>query len=327
MTGNRDVILQVRDLTKNYSTSAGKFGTTRKEVLAVDHVTMQVYRGETLGVVGESGCGKSTLGKIITHLLEPTSGEIYFEGEDIFAKKGAKLRELRQKMQIVFQDPYASLNPRMTIGDIIAEPLEIAGKNENKMERVIQLLEQVGMNQRDLRRFPGEFSGGQRQRVCIARAIALNPELLVCDEPVSALDVSVQSQILNLFNRLKKELGLTYIFISHDLSVVRHISDRICVMYLGNIVETGTTEAVYNYPEHPYTQCLLAAVLKPMPGSRHQQKTGDSGETVKKANVSAGCPFYPRCPKAMECCKTTKPEMTDMGEGHMVKCHLVSGKM
>lgn len=327
MTRNRDVILQVSNLTKNYSTSAGKFGTTRKEVLAVDHVTMQVYRGETLGVVGESGCGKSTLGKIITHLLEPTSGEIYFEGEDIFAKKGAKLRELRQKMQIVFQDPYASLNPRMTIGDIIAEPLEIAGKNENKMERVIQLLEQVGMNQRDLRRFPGEFSGGQRQRVCIARAIALNPELLVCDEPVSALDVSVQSQILNLFNRLKKELGLTYIFISHDLSVVRHISDRICVMYLGNIVETGTTEAVYNYPEHPYTQCLLAAVLKPMPGSRHQHKTGDSGEIVKKANVSAGCPFYPRCPKAMECCKTTKPEMTDMGEGHMVKCHLVSGKM
>lgn len=327
MTGNRDVILQVSDLTKKYSTSSGKFGTTKKEVLAVDHVTMQVYRGETLGVVGESGCGKSTLGRIITHLLEPTSGEIYFEGEDIFAKKGARLRELRQKMQIVFQDPYASLNPRMTIGDIIAEPLEIARKNENKMERVIQLLEQVGMNQRDLRRFPGEFSGGQRQRVCIARAIALNPELLVCDEPVSALDVSVQSQILNLFNRLKKELGLTYIFISHDLSVVRHISDRICVMYLGNVVETGTTEVVYNHPEHPYTQCLLSAVLKPVPGGRELQKAGVAGETVRKENVSAGCPFYPRCPKAMECCRVEKPKMTDIGEGHIVKCHLVSGKM
>ncbi len=327
MTGNRDVILQVSDLTKNYSTSSGKFGTIKKEVLAVDHVTMQVYRGETLGVVGESGCGKSTLGRIITHLLEPTSGGIYFEGEDIFAKKGAKLRELRQKMQIVFQDPYASLNPRMTIGDIIAEPLEIARKNGNKMERVIQLLEQVGMNQRDLRRFPGEFSGGQRQRVCIARAIALNPELLVCDEPVSALDVSVQSQILNLFNRLKKELGLTYIFISHDLSVVRHISDRICVMYLGNVVETGMTEAVYNHPEHPYTQCLLSAVLKPVPGSREQQKDGVTGEVVRKENTSAGCPFYPRCPKAMECCRVEKPEMTDIGGGHMVKCHLVSGKI
>lgn len=315
-------ILEIENLKKMFYTSSNQLFGKRKVFTAVNKVSFEVFSGETLGIVGESGCGKSTLGKMIMKLLEPTEGSIKFEGVDLVRAKGEQLKHLREKMQIVFQDPYGSLNPRMTVGDIIGEPLAIAGKTEEIDKRVLQLMEQVGMHGSDMNRFPQEFSGGQRQRICIARAIALRPKLLVCDEPVSALDVSVQSQILNLFNQLKKDLGLTYIFISHDLSVVQHVSDRICVMYLGHVVELGTTEEVYGNPMHPYTQCLLSAVLKPVPHSRDEKNDMKLGEITGKELEGTGCPFYLRCPKAMEICKTERPVQKIISEGHVVSCHL-----
>ena len=325
MREDKKVILKAENLSKIYMTGSGKFGVKKRKLAAVDKVSFEVYRGETLGIVGESGCGKSTLGKLIMRLLEPSEGEVYFEGEGIFQADRSRLRALREKMQIVFQDPYASLNPRMTIGDIIGESLEIAGRTKDVAGKVKELMQQTGLNPQDIKRFPNEFSGGQRQRVCIARAIALGPELLVCDEPVSALDVSVQSQILNLFNRLKRELGLTYLFISHDLSVVRHVSDRICVMYLGNIVEMGEAEEVYRHPLHPYTRCLLSAVLKPVPHSRSVGQKNFIGEITGKESEMTGCPFYPRCPDAKERCKERKPDVVDAGRGHIVRCMAVGG--
>lgn len=315
-------LLEVENLTKEFAISFHRFGRKKKKFLAVDHVSFQVYPRETLGIVGESGCGKSTLGKMIMKLIEPTEGCIKFEGTDISNIKGAQLKQLREQMQIVFQDPYGSLNPKMSVRNLIGEPLEIAGKTEHIDERVVELMEQVGMHARDLERFSYEFSGGQRQRICIARAIALEPKLLVCDEPVSALDVSVQSQILNLFNKLKQELGLTYIFISHDLSVIQHVSDKICVMYLGQVVEFGTTEEVYGNPLHPYTKCLLSAVLQPDVNTKRVRNSISLGEITGKETESAGCAFYTRCPYAMERCKTEKANQKRMTETHTVSCHL-----
>lgn len=316
-------ILRVENLSKLYCMDYLKFGSKKREFAAVNNISFEVYKGETLGIVGESGCGKSTLGKMIIRLVEASSGNIYFNDENIFEAKGKRLKELREKMQIVFQDPYAALNPRMTIEEIISEPLVIAKKDKNIKEETTELMKRVGINESDRFRYPTEFSGGQRQRICIARAIALNPELLICDEPVSALDVSIQSQILNLFNRLKKENNLTYIFISHDLSVVRHISDRICVMYLGNIVEIGDAEEIYSHPVHPYTRCLLSAILKPIPHSREINNKQVIGEITGIEYEIKGCSFYPRCPYATDICKSQQPKYVDLGNGHKVKCHMI----
>lgn len=316
-------ILQIENLSKIYYIDSLKFGSKKRKIAAVNHISLDVYKGETLGIVGESGCGKSTLGKMIIRLVEASSGNIYFRDENIFEAKGRQLKALREKMQIVFQDPYASLNPRMTIEEIISEPLVIAKKGKDIKEETKELIKRVGINENDRFRYPTEFSGGQRQRICIARAIALNPELLICDEPVSALDVSIQSQILNLFNRLKKENELTYIFISHDLSVVRHISDRICVMYLGNIVEIGDAEEIYSRPVHPYTRCLLSAILKPIPCSSDVNNKQVIGEIAGVDYEIKGCAFYPRCPYATDVCKNQIPRYVDLGNGHKVKCHIM----
>lgn len=315
-------LLEIENLTKKFAISSHQFGKKKKTISAVDHVSFQVFSGETLGIVGESGCGKSTLGRMIMKLIEPTEGCIKFEGRDISNIKGEKLKKFREQIQMVFQDPYGSLNPRMSVRDLIGEPLEIAGKTENIEERVVALMRQVGMHASDLERFSYEFSGGQRQRICIARAIALEPKLLVCDEPVSALDVSVQSQILNLFNKLKRELGLTYIFISHDLSVIQHVSDKICVMYLGQVVEFGTTDEVYEHPKHPYTKCLLSAVLQPDIQNKRKRNKVFVGEITGKETEEGGCAFYTRCPYAMERCKREKPEVKNVSENHVVSCHL-----
>lgn len=321
--GDKEKILQVENLSKIYYMDSLKFGSKKRKIAAVNNVSLEVYKGETLGIVGESGCGKSTLGKIIMRLVDASSGNIYFHDENIFEAKGKQLKALREKMQIVFQDPYASLNPRMTIEEIISEPLVIAKKDENVKEEIVELMKQVGINENDRFRYPTEFSGGQRQRICIARAIALDPELLICDEPVSALDVSIQSQILNLFNKLKKENELTYIFISHDLSVVRHVSDRICVMYLGSIVEIGDAEEIYSRPMHPYTRCLLSAILKPIPHSRDTNNKQVIGEITGEDYEIQGCAFYPRCPCATDICKNQVPEYVDLENGHKVKCHMI----
>ena len=315
-------ILEVEDVTKTFRISSGQLSRPKREIKALDRVSFTVAAGETLGVVGESGCGKSTLGKVIMRLLEADSGSVRFDGMEVLRAGKKQLRKIRENMQIIFQDPYASLNPRMTMEHIIGEPLQIAGRTQHMNERIIELTEQVGLSRRDLSRFPGEFSGGQRQRICIARAIALNPRLVICDEPVSALDVSVQSQILKLFNELKPELGLTYIFISHDLSVVRHVSDRICVMYLGSIVESGTTEEVYCNPAHPYTKCLLSAVLKPRPHSRKSEGPRLFSEISRTDAETEGCPFQSRCAEAIHICGCSRPADTEISDGHTVKCHL-----
>lgn len=316
----REPILAVENLCKTYTAGGLKKGT---KVKALQDVSFSVYPGETLGIVGESGCGKSTLGKIILRLIEPTSGSARFEGVDLFRAGRAQMKELRRNMQIIFQDPYASLDPRMTVGGIVAEPLEILGgmTAEERRCQVLELLETVGLDAACCNRFPNEFSGGQRQRVCIARALALKPRLIVCDEPVSALDVSIQSQILNLLRRLQRERFLTYLFISHDLSVIRHISDRICVMYLGRIVEFGPTAEVYSHPLHPYTQCLLSAVLPPVPHSRVHAAAVVRGEVSAAAAQEAGCPFRGRCPRSMERCAREMPAMADYN-GRQVCCHL-----
>lgn len=317
-------ILEVEHLSKVFypsSMRSRRDGTVKK---AVDDVSFSVMPGETFGIVGESGCGKTTLGKTILRLYEPTTGSAYLDGQDIFSANKQELKQLRKKMQIVFQDPYASLDPQMTIRNIIREPLDIDGELSltERNERVCQIMDWVGMHRDYLERFPYEFSGGQRQRICIARALALNPRLIICDEPVSALDVSVQSQVLNLFQQLQDRLGLTYLFISHDLSVVQHISDRICVMYLGQIMELGTTENVYKNPMHPYTQCLLSSVLQPVPNT-HSFQSGDdiAKKTVLRPKSDTGCPFYPRCPYATEICALQQPDMQEVEPGHMVKCH------
>jgi len=301
-----------------------EFPVKNGTVHAVSDVSFTIEKGETLGLVGESGCGKSTLGKLLLNLLPPTSGHVWFRGEDLSQYKGQKLRALRRGMQMIFQDPYASLDPRMTVGDIIMEPLNAHRIGRNRAERVElvkALMEQVGIRPELFIRFPHQFSGGQRQRIGIARALALNPELIICDEPVSALDVSIQAQILNLLSDLQADRGLTYLFISHDLNVVRYLSDRVIVMFLGQICELAPTEELYAAPRHPYTRFLLDAVPQPDPLKRDEERAILTGEVSSPVNPPSGCRFHPRWPHADERCRTDKPELSEMAPGHLCACH------
>ncbi len=314
-------LLRVTELTKYFVSRRGK-----AVIRAVDGVNLTLKSGETLGVVGESGCGKSTLGRTILRLIEPTSGEIEFDGQDLLSLGPSALRAKRREMQMIFQDPFASLDPRLDIGTIVAEPLVIhrIGDRASRRQATLDLLETVGLEPDATKLYPHEFSGGQRQRIGIARALALRPRLIIADEPVSALDVSIQSQILNLLVELRQRFGLSYIFISHDLAVVEHVSDTVAVMYLGRIVETAATEELFARPSHPYTEALISAVLQTDP-ARRDARMVLKGEMPDPENPPAGCPFHPRCPKAMEVCSSTTPKETDIGsEGrpHLVRCHL-----
>jgi oligopeptide transport system ATP-binding protein len=297
------------------------------DIKAVDGISFFIRSGETLGLVGESGCGKSTTGRAILQLYRPTEGDVYFEGENLCQLKGEKLRRMRRKMQMIFQDPYASLNPRMTVGNIIGEPLEVHNilKGKALKERVQELLRVVGLNPYFINRYPHEFSGGQRQRIGVARALAVNPSFIICDEPISALDVSIQAQIINLLEELQEQFGLTYLFIAHDLSVVRHISDRVAVMYLGKIVELTDRYTLYNDPKHPYTQALLSAVPIPDPFvEEKRQRVILEGDVPSPANPPKGCNFNTRCPVVMDICKESEPEFKDIGGEHWVACFRVS---
>jgi oligopeptide transport system ATP-binding protein len=296
------------------------------DIKAVDGISFFIRSGETLGLVGESGCGKSTTGRAILQLYRPTAGDVYFEGENLCQLKGEKLRRMRRKMQMIFQDPYASLNPRMTVGNIIGEPLEVHNilKGRALKERVQELLQVVGLNPYFINRYPHEFSGGQRQRIGVARSLAVNPSFIICDEPISALDVSIQAQIINLLEELQEQFGLTYLFIAHDLSVVRHISDRVAVMYLGKIVELTDRYTLYNDPKHPYTQALLSAVPIPDPFVEEERRRIIlEGDVPSPANPPKGCNFNTRCPVAMDICKESDPEFKDIGGQHWVACFRV----
>lgn len=322
-----DVLLSVRNLTKRFPIKGGLLGREVASVKAVSGVSFDIKRGETLGLVGESGCGKSTLGRCILRLLEPTSGQVIFKGQDITHLPRAEMRKLRRNMQIIFQDPYASLNPRMTVEDILGEPLEIHGlcqSKEEKKKRILKLLDLCGLRREAIARYPHEFSGGQRQRICIARALAVEPEFIVCDEPVSALDVSIQAQIVNLMQDLQKELGLTYLFIAHDLKVVEHISNRVAVMYLGKIAELAQAEELYQDPKHPYTRALLSAIPIPDPSYR-KERIILRGDVPSPISPPPGCYFHPRCPKAQENCKVDPPVLKDERSPgqlvHDVSCH------
>jgi len=317
--------VEVRDLVKHFPITKGiVFQKRVGAVQAVDGVSFDIDRGETLGIVGETGCGKSTTARLIMRLLEPTSGTISFEGEDITGLKGARLKAVRRDMQMIFQDPYSSLNPRKTIGSIIGEPFAIHGleKGEGERKRAVQeLMETVGLNPEHYNRYPHEFSGGQRQRIGVARALALKPKLLIADEPVSALDVSIQAQVLNLLRDLQREFGLTVVFIAHDLSVVRHMCDRVAVMYLGKIVEIGSGDALYGFPRHPYTGALLSAVPVADPAHHGEQRRLLSGDVPSPANPPSACRFHTRCPKAQELCSTQEPLLEEMDSGTRAACH------
>ena len=316
-------LLQVTDLQMHFPVREGILMRTRKFNRAVDGVSLHINPGETLGLVGESGCGKSTLGRCVSRLYAPTAGSIQFEGEEISDLKGKALLPYRQHIQMIFQDPMESLNARHTVGEILEEPLIIhrLGDKAQRMSRVRELLDIVGLPARSATRYPFEFSGGQRQRIGIARAIALNPKLIICDEPVSALDVSIQSQILNLLNDLQQELGLAYLFIAHDLAVVKHISDRVAIMYLGNIVEYASGERIYNAPAHPYTRSLISAIPVPDP-HRKAQRQVLSGDVPSPINPPSGCHFHPRCPEVMERCRSEAPELIAREHDHACACHL-----
>ena len=315
-------LLEVRELKKYYPVAGGFFGTAEKAVRAVDGISFTLGRGETIGVVGESGCGKSTAAKTIMRLIEPSGGRVLLDGADITAMSKPRFRAYRKQMQIVFQDPYSSLNPRMASGAIVAEPLRNfgAGKGERE-ERAAQLFDRVGLHREAMRKYPHEFSGGQRQRLGIARALALKPKLIVCDEPVSALDVSIQAQIINLLIDLQQELGISYVFVAHDLAVVQHISDRVAVMYLGRIVEIGDADRLFADPRHPYTRALLSAVPSPQP-SGAKKRIILKGDVPSPMSPPSGCHFHPRCPNAMERCKQEAPLLRDVGGGYRVACHL-----
>ncbi|MBX3500501.1 MAG: dipeptide ABC transporter ATP-binding protein [Alphaproteobacteria bacterium] len=319
-------LLKVKDLKKHFAVRGGVLSRIVDHVHAVDGVSLEVAQGETLGVVGESGCGKSTTGRCILRLIEPTSGEIWFQGQDVRQMGGEKLRALRRDMQIIFQDPYASLNPRLTVGGIIGEALQIhnlAKNNKEIEERVVGLLETVGLRPEYMHRYPHEFSGGQRQRIGIARALAVEPKLIVCDEPVSALDVSVQAQVINLLEDLQEKFGLTYLFIAHDLSVVEHISDRVAVMYLGRVVEVATAKDLYANPKHPYTEALLSAVPIPDPKAK-RKRIVLQGDVPNPIRPPSGCHFHTRCPIAVERCSKDVPHLKQTAQGHWVSCHLRS---
>jgi peptide/nickel transport system ATP-binding protein len=316
------VLLVVEDLKKHFPITGGFLSRVRGYVKAVDGVSFSIMDGETFGLVGESGCGKSTLGKVILRLLDATEGQVTFEGRDIFGISDEEMRALRRKMQVVFQDPYSSLNPRMTVGDIVGEPLGFHGiaKGAEKSQEVERLLEVVGLPSNHIHRYPHEFSGGQRQRIGIARALAVSPKLLICDEPVSALDVSIRSQILNLLADLQQDFGLTYLFIAHDLAVVRHLSDRVGVMYLGKMMELATSEELYQNPLHPYTQALMSAIPIPNPGAR-RKRIILKGDVPSPVNPPAGCRFHERCRLVKPICREVEPSLSVVGSGHAVACH------
>ncbi|WP_280772253.1 ABC transporter ATP-binding protein [Salipaludibacillus daqingensis] len=316
-------LLQVEELKKYYPVRGGFFRRKVGDVKAVDNISLELKRGETFGLVGESGCGKSTAGRTITRLFKPTEGKIFFEGRDITNLRGSELRDLRQDIQMVFQDPYASLNPKMMVGSIVSEPLVNYGKgSENSLKQeVMDLLLRVGLPEDAYFKYPHEFSGGQRQRIGIARALALKPKLIVADEPVSALDVSVQSQVLNLLKELQAEFDLTLLFIAHDLSVVKHMSDRIGVMYLGNLVEVSDADEIYINPKHPYTQALISAIPQPDPRNK-SERIILSGDVPSPQNPPVGCPFHPRCPQVMPECSEKKPHLKEVNKEHRVSCLL-----
>ena len=324
---SKDILLQVEHLVKYFPITRGILIQRQVgAVHAVDDISFNIYQGETLGLVGESGCGKSTTGRTILQLYRPTSGSVIYEGRDLTKLKGEELRKTRRRMQMIFQDPYASLNPRMTVGEIIGEPMTIHRTHQGKErdERVQHLLALVGLNPGFSNRYPHEFSGGQRQRIGVARALALDPALIVCDEPISALDVSIQAQVINLLEDLQRDLGLTYLFIAHDLSVVKHISDRVAVMYLGVIVELADRAELYKHPLHPYTKALLSAVPIPDPVAEEQrQRIILQGDVPSPVNPPSGCRFRTRCPLAVEICAEKKPEFRMVSPDHSVACHLV----
>lgn len=318
-------LLEVKNLKKHFPIKGGIFGKQIGAVKAVDGLDFYIKEGETLGMVGESGCGKSTTGRLILRLIEPTEGEVTFDGKKVLRLNKHEMREMRKDMQIIFQDPYASLNPRMTVGDIIGEAIQIhklAGSKQERQKQVHDLLEKVGLTKAHAARYPHEFSGGQRQRVGIARALAVNPKLIICDEPVSALDVSIQAQVINLMQDLQKEFGLTYLFIAHDLSVVKHISDRVAVMYLGKMVELASKEELYSNPKHPYTQALLSAIPIADPTVKRERILLE-GDVPSPINPPSGCRFHTRCPYAKDICKVEDPTFKDTGDEHFVACHLV----
>ena len=326
MADNNTPLLKVEHLYKEFPTGSGFMGGkfSKKVVSAVNDLSFEIRAGETFGLVGESGCGKSTTGRAIMHLDPPTSGKVYFEGRDISKMNKKELKAMRREMQFIFQDPYASLNPRMTIGEIISEPMVIhgIGTPEERIERVRELLDVVGLNPEHINRYPHEFSGGQRQRVGIARSFILRPKLIICDEPVSALDVSIQAQVLNLLKDLQKQYGTAYLFIAHDLSVVQHISDRVAVMYLGKMVELSDWKSLYAEPNHPYTQALLSAVPIPDPDVQQNRKRIIlAGDPPSPIDPPSGCRFHTRCPIAQAKCSEETPEFREIGEGHFCACH------
>ena len=319
-----DTLVEVRNLKEYFNIATGAF--TTRPLKAVDDVSFSIHRGETLGLVGESGCGKTTVGRTLLHLYKPTAGQIFFDGKEVKTKKD--VLEYRRKSAMVFQDPYSSLNPRMTVADIIGEPLDVHKMYTNKKEReekILGLMAKVGLNSEHANRYAHEFSGGQRQRIGIARAMAMNPQFVVCDEPVSALDVSIQAQVINMFDELQEQMGLTYLFIAHDLLVVRHISDRIAVMYLGKMVELADATEIYDHPLHPYTKCLMSAVPLPDPKkARENHRIVLSGDIPSPLNAPSGCPFRTRCPYATEVCAASMPEFKEVQSGHFVACHRIN---
>lgn len=322
-----DVLLEVKNLKKYFPVRKGFFGGEKLNVQAVDDITFNIKKGETFGLVGESGCGKSTTGRTIIRLYDVTDGEVIFEGAEIGKMSEKEIKPFRKKMQMIFQDPYASLNSRMTVGDIVGEPLDIHGlaKGKERQERIYNLLNTVGLSKDHSNRYPHEFSGGQRQRIGIARSLAVNPEFIICDEPISALDVSIQAQVVNMLEELQDEMGLTYLFIAHDLSMVKHISDRIGVMYLGKLVEVAEAKELYNNPVHPYTQALLSAIPIPDPDvTRAKERIILEGDVPSPINPPSGCRFRTRCPYAMGICAEEAPLMQDVGGGHMCACHLLN---
>lgn len=322
---NNEILLEVKNMKKYFEISGGLLGTHKQYVKAVDDVSFFIRKGETLGLVGESGCGKSTAGRTIIRLYDVTEGEVIFDGVDVAKLPEKDLRVYRKRMQMIFQDPYASLNSRMTVGDIIGEPLDIHGlaTGEARQNRIYELLERVGLSKEHASRYPHEFSGGQRQRIGIARALAVNPDFIICDEPISALDVSIQAQVVNMLEDLQNELGLTYLFIAHDLSMVKHISDRIGVMYLGKLVELADADELYNNPNHPYAQALLSAIPIPDPDvAKANKRIILQGDVPSPLNPPSGCRFRTRCRYAMDVCSKVEPQLIDIGGGHMSACHL-----
>ena len=318
---NNAPLIEVKDLKQYFNINMGMFRT--KPLKAVDGVSFHINKGETLGLVGESGCGKTTVGRTLLHLYKPTAGEIYYKGKLLKSKED--INEFRKKATMVFQDPYSSLNPRMTVADIIGEPLDIqklTSSAKEREERILELMGHVGLNSEHAARYAHEFSGGQRQRIGIARALAVNPDFIVCDEPVSALDVSIQAQVINMFAELQEKLGLTYLFIAHDLLVIRHVSDRIAVMYLGKMVELADADEIYNHPLHPYSKSLLSAVPVPDPKiARANKRIVLTGDIPSPLNAPSGCPFRTRCPYASEQCAQEMPEFREVSKGHFVACH------